>query len=344
MTIFHNSGNRQENFKNHWEISPKKIQNFGSFSHASKHAIYSNRGKEHSRYYVCWQKALDRKDIRTLTKNKIPQKKNWPNLYEKLTAEELLKKYGEWGTRTGKRVGNKWYVRVDLDLVELPFSVKNTLDKGFNLLISRQKVIFIKTKKGYHVILLLDELPSNGVIYHTDKFGVKRKVGDILSAGRQAQELGSPHKEPMGKGKWVWQAKNIETIAEIFKKYFFSFECQKKTEINLTKLQQEIQQKEISNVNVGEVEKSSKSLKETSQNLNQNPYKFLKLENIKITSKQATKRANHYRVNYLDKYQNSGFFFMDSYFRDKKEVVQPNLVGNFLLVRGYKCQFFYGFG
>jgi hypothetical protein len=98
-------------------------------------------------------------------------------------------------------VGNKYHVRIDVDLADLPWAVKNTLDKGFNLLISRQGVMFIKTKKGYHVILLLDELPPNGAIYHTDKFGVKRKVGDILSAGRQAQELGSPNKEPAGQGK-----------------------------------------------------------------------------------------------------------------------------------------------
>jgi hypothetical protein len=76
------------------------------------------------------------------------------------------------------------------------------------------------------------------------------------------------------------------------------------------------------------------------KNINQNTYKLFKLENIKITSKQATIRANHFRVNYLDKYQNSGFFFLDSYFRDKKEMIQPNLVGNFLLSRGYKYQFY----
>ena len=113
----------------------------------------------------------------------------------------MLNKYGEWGTRTGKKVGNKWYARIDLDLIELPLAIKTTLDKGFNLIISRQKVMFIKTRKGYHVILLLDELPPNGTIYHIDKFGVKRKVGDVLSLGRQAQELGSPDKEPAGNGK-----------------------------------------------------------------------------------------------------------------------------------------------
>ena len=96
------------------------------------------------------------------------------------------------------------------------------------------------------------------------------------------------------------------------------------------------EQKEISNINTNESQKSS-------ENISKNTYKLFKLENIKITSKQATPRVNHYRVNYLDKWQQKGFFFLDSYFRDKKEVIQPNLVGNFLLARGYKYQFFYGF-
>jgi len=65
----------------------------------------------------------------------------------------------------------------------------------------RQRIKHVKTRRGYHDIFLLDELPPNGAIYHTDKFGVRRKVGDILSLGRQAQSLGSPDKEPAGKGK-----------------------------------------------------------------------------------------------------------------------------------------------
>lgn len=322
MSNFHSLGNNQPHFKNRFRNPQAKAEEiFLSFSHASKHAVYSN-SIYNSRYCFVWQKALDRKDIRTLTKDKVPLRKDWPNILERLTAEELLRKYGEWGTRTGKRVGNKWYVRVDLDLLELPWSIKTTLDRGFNLLIRRQEVMFIKTRKGYHVILLLDELPPNGAIYHTDKFGVKRKVGDILSLGRQAQALGSPNKEPAGRGKWAWQAKNIEAVAEIFKKYFFSIECKEKAE-----------QKEVSDINDTESQKPSK-------NTEKNLYKLFKLENVRITSKQATKRANHYRVNYLDKWKNSGFFFMDSYFRDKKEIIQLNLVGDFLLMKGYKYQFY----
>jgi hypothetical protein len=69
-------------------------------------------------------------------------------------------------------------------------------------MLKHEGIVFIKTKKGYHVILLLNELPPNGFIYNVDKFGVKRKIGDILSTGRQAQDVGSPDKEqPMQKGK-----------------------------------------------------------------------------------------------------------------------------------------------
>jgi hypothetical protein len=96
-------------------------------------------------------------------------------------------------------------------------------------------------------------------------------------------------------------------------------------------------QKQVSDININ---KSPRVKQISSKNL----YKLFKLENIRIVSKQTTKRANHYRVNYLDKWQNKGWFFLDSYYRDKKELIQPNLVGDFLLSRGYKYQFFAGFG
>jgi hypothetical protein len=124
--------------------------------------------------------------------------------------------------------------------------------------------------------------------------------------------------------------KNIDELATILKKFFFEVDLK-------VNIEEKPAQKEVSSVNVSESQK-------TSQNISKNLYKLFKLENVRITSKQATKRANHYRVNYLDKWQNKGWFFLDSYFRDKKEVIQPNLVGSFLLSRGYKYQFFAGFG
>jgi len=89
------------------------------------------------------------------------------------------------------------------------------------------------------------------------------------------------------------------------------------------------EQKEINGINPSEKEKSS-----------QNTYRTLKLENIRIINKRATKKVNYYRVNYCDQQKKRGFFFLDSYFRDKKARIQPNLAGDFLLVRGYKYQFF----
>lgn len=336
MSIFPNLGNHQPHFKNQFKNSEQgKISN--SFTHEQASNIYNNSLKN-SRFCGGWLKALDRRDIRTATKNKVPQRKNWPNIYEKLRAEELLRKYSEWGARTGKRVGNKWYVIADLDLKNFTKTLWQQLEKNFLLMKTRQRIKHIKTKRGYHDIFLLDELPSNGAIYHTDKFGVRRKIGDILAVGRQAQALGSMDKEEAGEGKWAWQAKNIQEISEIWKKYFLEIECQEqsqrkqKLESNLVKLQQEIEQKQVS-TDISESQKPSKNL-----------YKLFKLENIRITSKQPTKRVNHYRVNYLDKWQNKGWFFLDSYFRDKKELIQPNLFGSFLLMRGYKYQFFAGFG
>ena len=118
-------------------------------------------------------------------------------------------------------------------------------------------------------------------------------------------------------------------MAEILKRFFFDVDLDKK----MYSVKRELRK----NVSLGTTPNESPKFKEIS---NQNSYKFLKLENIRIISKQPTKKANHYRVNYLDKWQNSGFFFMDGYFRDKKEVIQPNLVSDFLLLKGYKYQFF----
>lgn len=89
----------------------------------------------------------------------------------------------------------------DLDLRSFAKSLWRRLEKNFLLMKSRQRIKHIKTKRGYHDIFLLDELPPNGAIYHTDKFGVRRKIGDILALGRQAQALGSPDKEEAGEGK-----------------------------------------------------------------------------------------------------------------------------------------------
>jgi hypothetical protein len=185
---------------------------------------------------------------------------------------------------------------------------------------------YVKTQHGYQVYLLFEELSPNCEIFHCDSWkGVKRNVGSILSKGRQVEGVSSKFKEWVNNGSWFWKLKNVAEFSTILKKFFFEVDLK-------VNVEEKTEKKQVSNIT-----SESSKIKEISS---KNPYKLFKLENIQITSKQPTKRANHYRINYLDKWQNSGWFFLDSYFRDKKEVIQPSFVGNFLLVRGYKYQFY----
>lgn len=76
-------------------------------------------------------------------------------------------------------------------------------------------------------------------------------------------------------------------MAAILKKFFFEVDFK-------GNVKEKGEQKEVSNINVNEIQK-------TNEISSKNPYKLLKLENIRVISKQPTKKANHYRVNYLDK-------------------------------------------
>jgi hypothetical protein len=72
MPIFHSSGDTQPYFKNRSESQQK---NSNSFAREQARYIY-NKLSLNSRYCGGWQKALDRMDIRVLTKRKVPQRKN----------------------------------------------------------------------------------------------------------------------------------------------------------------------------------------------------------------------------------------------------------------------------
>jgi hypothetical protein len=60
-------------------------------------------------------KQLDRSDIRVETKGKVPQILDWVNYTEKRGIQELLSENGEFGLRTGTKVGNYWFCCLDLD-------------------------------------------------------------------------------------------------------------------------------------------------------------------------------------------------------------------------------------
>jgi len=51
-------------------------------------------------------KRLDKPSIRVRTKDKVPQVLDWVNYQEKQSIQELLKENGEYGLRTGTRMGN----------------------------------------------------------------------------------------------------------------------------------------------------------------------------------------------------------------------------------------------
>jgi hypothetical protein len=85
--------------------------------------------------------------------------------------------------------------------------------------------------------------------------------------------------------------KNVAELAQILRKFFFEVDLK-------VNVEEKAEQKQVS-------KNANESLK-VKQIPNQNSYKFLKLENIRIINKQLTKRANHYRVNYFDRWQNKG--------------------------------------
>jgi hypothetical protein len=356
MPTYHNLGESQQNYNNQFRNS----ESGGGFSISYMHeqaCVYSNTLTSIKRKRCvgcCWLKAVDKETIRLATKDKKPQYwagSNWPNIKEKRRVQELLNQHGELGTRTGKKLGRKWYVRVDLDLLWLPESLRQNLEQGFIMMMKRRGVVFIKTKKGYHVILLLDKLPSNGSIYNVDKFGVKRKIGDILSAGRQAQDLGSPEKEqPTDKGKWFWQAESIQKVSEIFEKYFLLIECKEKVQqlhadfadcsINTS------QEQKISQINKENTKENYliSQRKEVSQKV------YIKLAQIlkwELFQGRTKREKPLYKLWYQQKDRTPRYFLLDTY-QKHRELVLDKLptgsVNNFILNQGQVYQFFYGFG
>ncbi|KLL03290.1 MAG: hypothetical protein MRECE_21c015 [Mycoplasmataceae bacterium CE_OT135] len=326
MQNFNNLGNQKPQLKNQiW--TEKGTLNFSS--HASTHNInniYLNKS-----FLGCWLKTINKKGVKTI--NKVPQRKDWPNPNQReITVEELLKKFGEYGIRTGTKLGNKYFEGVDIDIEKegVSFSLRKRFRTNFEFLAKIYRISYIRTKKGYHVYCLFEQLTPNEVIYHLDKYGVKRNIGSILSKGRQIQGVGSKDKAWVNNGKWFWHLKDREELKTKLSRFFFLLD---NIEKNVEKTSKSINFDIITN----------ESLK-FNENISKNFYKTIKLENIRITSKQATKKVDHYRVNYQDKWQNSGFFFLDSYFRDKKERIQPNLTTSLVLLQGYKYQFFASFG
>lgn len=108
-----------------------------------------------------------------------------------------------------------------------------------------------------------------------------------------------------------------------------------------------MEQKITSDISSSKEEETSSVKTSESQKPNKiyskNTYQIVRLTRILIISRQTTKKTNCYRVNYCDQQKRRGFFFLDSYFRDKKEKIKPNLIVDLIIEKGYKYQFFHGF-
>ena len=192
---------------------------------------------------------LDQKYLRLPTKDKIPQKKGWnqPWFEEWLDKSGLLKKYQEWSIRGGKQIGNKYLSFLDLDIEKEDFalSLQKQLAKNAGLLLKKLNCFHVKTKKGYHVYMLTDELLPNQNLYHVDKFGKRRIIGSIQSKGKYVVGFDSPDKKLVEKGKWFWHVKDLTQIKSTLEKFFLLVgwteeKVVKKTDDYLLKLQQTI--------------------------------------------------------------------------------------------------------
>ena len=148
-------------------------------------------------------KRLDKPSIRVKTKDKVPQVLDWVNYQEKQSIRELLKENGEYGLRTGTRIGNYWFCCLDLD------------NRGWTKLFKSWQS-YIRTFRGIHVYCLIGgkEPPKNSVLFYQDK-----RIGDFLSKGRQVVGVGSINKELVENGKWFWKLENIEELRGKLGKY-----------------------------------------------------------------------------------------------------------------------------
>ena len=147
-------------------------------------------------------KELDKDYIRVKTEDKVPQILDWVNYVEKQSIEELLSENREFGLRTGTKLGNYWFCCLDLDR------------QGWVKVC--EYLSYVKTKRGIHVYLKVrsKEPPQNSMLFYQGK-----RIGDLLSKGRQVVGVGSVNKKLVKRGKWFWKFESVEELKERLKKH-----------------------------------------------------------------------------------------------------------------------------
>ena len=161
-------------------------------------------------------KELDKAHIRVKIKDKVLQVLDWVNYTEKQSIQEFLNENGEYGLRTGTKIGNYWFCCLDLD------------ERGWTRLIKNTWISYIRTLRGIHIYLKIKgELPSNGILYYENE-----RIGSFLSKGRQVIGVGSINKELVKRGKWFWKFESIEGLKERLGKYGVKLKAKKQKNFN----------------------------------------------------------------------------------------------------------------
>jgi len=92
---------------------------------------------------------------------------------------------------------------LDLDIAKEDFalSLQQQLEKNVGLFLKNLNCFHVKTKNGYHVYMLTEELLPNQNLYHVDKFGKRRIIGSIQSKGKYVVGFDSKDKQLVERGQ-----------------------------------------------------------------------------------------------------------------------------------------------
>jgi hypothetical protein len=120
-------------------------------------------------------KYLDQPHIRVaIQKNsKKPALENWINYHENRKISELLK-IGNYGLRTGKKLGDSYFCALDIDQHGEQFHFS--------------QISYVESQKGIHYYLLLRKLPEDAPLFYQGE-----KIGRIMSSGKPIIGSGSIH-------------------------------------------------------------------------------------------------------------------------------------------------------
>jgi len=147
-------------------------------------------------------RALAKRHILLPTKHKKPLVKNWNKYYaEYRSIEQLLELNQEYSLRTGTKVGDYYFIAIDLDDLWAKERMKD--------------IRYIITNKGIHRYILIKELPKSCWLINQNG----EHIGEVHSKGRFVVGIGSIHKSGKryslkGRVNLPWNLK-MESLKEL---------------------------------------------------------------------------------------------------------------------------------